>query len=302
MTEVVPLKLNGSDQLARLETGDTVAASFVHRGRQLRSEAFGTERRLAFAAPRFAPPATWMQGYHAVGNWIAGATATAPTEHGPSGGPYTEHLWPFNACVAQDYEGYPHNRYRNLEANLSDGNSPSYATRGYEQGDFLAAGAFTRGRSIVWEYTGTIANSVNADAMFEFVLEPIQPPPIAATDTFVGSYTGANRMRFLSDELGLTWSGTRRFEARIELVDEGRKAYSWRGDFRIYSSIGPALWSRPIEGSTAAGFDFLTQDSVLTTRFRVDRIANVDTYDATYQGLTTLQLAIKSVRCTPKGA
>lgn len=264
----IPLKLNASNELARFVDGDVVARS-------------------ALIAPRFKARRKLVHPYCAQGvDWVAGAAAAAPTGH-------PAHSYPFMVPTQINYEGHPHYNWRRLEANLSDGNTPAYNVNGYEAGDFIAAGDFIRGRRIVYDLTCRIYNSINADAFFEFVLEP---NPVA------GTYDGANRMRMLSDELGMTWSGERMMRARIELCNEGRTAYSWHGAFSMYhATTGAKVWAREVGGFANAGHDFLVDDAILQLRWRVDRIANIDTYNTTYQGLSTLKLAVRSIRCEPEG-
>jgi len=206
---------------------------------------------------------------------------------------YTEHLYPFMVATCLDYEGFPHDRHQRLESSLSSGGLSE--TLGYAHGEFIAAGEFSRGAKIVFDGCGYAANTVNTDAFFEFVLEP--NPTVAGAP----NYAGSNRMRMLSGELGQTWSGNRPFRYRVELYHEGAGTYSYYGDFTIIGGDGLASIKREVGGRVTSGFDWLTNDAFLQMRWRVDRIANLNTYNATYQGLSTLRLAIDNYGVNAEG-
>ena len=243
-----------------------------------------------------------LRAYCSVGSWIAGATPAAPTLpgdpvptlHGPSGGPYTEHLYPFMVATCLDYEGFPHDRHQRLESNLSSGNDSGL--KGYEAGDRIVAGDAI-GRTFEYELVGYAENQLNADAFFEAVLEP---NPTASTS----SYAGANRMRMLSGELGATWTGNRLCIFRAALHVYAQQAYAFEGTWRIYSSTGALFLERSAGGLVTGGFDWLT-DATLQLRWRVDRISKLNTYDATYQGAnqggTPLRWGVTQYAMTPKG-
>lgn len=206
---------------------------------------------------------------------------------------YTEHLYPFMVATCLDYEGFPHDRHQRLESSLASGSASE--TLGYAAGDFIAAGEFSRGAKLVYEGVGYCANTVNVDAFFEFVLEP--NPTVAGAPVFAGS----NRMRMLSGELGQTWSGNRPFKYRIELYAEGPTSYSYFGDFTIIGGDGLAAIRRECGGLVTGGFNWQTTDANLQLRWRVDRIANLNAYDATYQGLSTLRLAVNNYAVRGEG-
>jgi hypothetical protein len=199
---------------------------------------------------------------------------------------YTEHLYPFMVATCLDYEGFPHDRHQRLSASLASGNISE--TLGYAAGEFVAAGEFGRGAKIIFDGSGYCANTVNVDAFLEFVLEP--NPTVAG----VPNYAGTHRMRMLSGELGQTWSGNRPFKYRIELFHEGANAYSYFAEFTIIGGDGLASIKRECGGLVTGGFNWANTDAKLQLRWRVDRIANLNTYDATYQGLSTLRLAVKN--------
>lgn len=209
--------------------------------------------------------------------WTAGLLAAAPTVHGPTGGPYTEHSYPFMVATACDYEGYPHNRHRRLESNLSNANSPAIVKRGYEEGDFVVAGDLI-GRELNWELVGFVENNVNNDAFLEAVIEP---NPVA------GSLASANRLRLQSGELGLTWSGAVPCVFKAKLVVHGPTSVSCFGEWDIYTAAGQLY--RNIKTSVrnlSYGFNWLTTDAKVQLRWRVARIGNIDTYSTADQGST----------------
>jgi hypothetical protein len=206
---------------------------------------------------------------------------------------YTEHLYPWMVATCLDYEGYPHDRHQRLEASLSSGGLSE--TLGYAHGEFVAAGEFRNGAKIIFDGCGYAANTVNADAFFEFVLEP--NPTVAGAPV----YTGANRMRMLTGELGQTWTGNRAFRYRIELYNLGPDSYEYWGEFLVASGAGQTGIRREAGGRVTGGHNWMANDTNLQMRWRVDRIANLDTYDATYQGLTTLRLAIENYGVSAEG-
>ena len=233
-----------------------------------------------------------LRPYRAFGSWDAGAAAAAPTVHGATGGPYTEHLYPFMLATCLDYEGFPHNRYRRLEVNLSSGTNNDVVTRGYEAGDFIPKGDLI-GRKVRYELIGRV-KCTSADMFLEAVLEP---NPTASTSSYAGTY----RMRMLSGEIGTTWSGEAHCEFTCELSVSAADVYQWRGTWRIYSpSTGQLMIERHAAGFSDAGFNWLTTDANLSLRWRVDRIAKLNTYDATYQG-STLRWKVVEFACVPEG-
>jgi len=210
-----------------------------------------------------------------------------------------EHLHPFQVATALDYETYPHDRHQRMESNLSSGNNSML--RGYEAGDFIAAGDALALRRIVYEQSGFIQNAGWTDAFIEHVLEP--NPNVKGA--LAARYTGSNRMRMLSGELGLTWSGARKWTCRVELIVESATSYYWNAHHRIYGSDGSLVWEKECGGS-GTSFNWATTDATLQLRWRVDRIANLDTYADTYQGSTnqganTLRLDVREQSFLPGG-
>jgi hypothetical protein len=187
-----------------------------------------------------------------------------------------EHLHPFMMATVLDYEGFPHDRHQRLESNLSSGTNSRL--RGYEAGDFIAAGDALRLRRIVYEQSALMQNVGWPDAFVEHVLEPNPQVTVAST-----RYTGANRMRLLSGEIGLTWSGTRLLRTRVELVVDGATSYSWSAHWRLFGSNGALVWEKVASG-VGSSFNWALTDAALQLRWRVDRIAKLDAYDDTYQG------------------
>lgn len=234
------------------------------------------------------------RAYRTYGNWIAGATGSAPSLHGAG----TDHRWPWMVATCLDYETYPHDLHQRLESSLSSGNNSGI--KGYAEGDFIAKGEFWRGRKIRYDGSGYMQNGVNVDAFFEFDLIP---NPTASTS----NYEDANRMRMLSGEIGMTWTGNRGFDYEIELESKGAAAYSWRALFRLYESYeidggprGQVIWRQEVSGSVTSGLNWLLNDVVLQLAWRVARIADLNTYPGGNQG-STLQLAIQNYGFTPVG-
>lgn len=223
------------------------------------------------------------------GTWTAGANGTTPPNHGTD-------FYPFMVVTALDDDGYPHEFHGFLEPGGGAGTS-SY--RGYADGYWMPAGAFVEGQSVRFIYTGTLQNTaggIGADAFIEFVIEP------GAT---VGGFTGANRIRLLSEELGMTWSTptTRPFKAEILFTSKGIGKYAWHCIYTIGNKDGTNhLLVRECDGEKSGGFDFYANDCLLNLRFRMDDIANIDTYDDTYQGTTTSRLDILSWQAIPEGS
>lgn len=223
--------------------------------------------------------------------WTAGLLAAAPTLHGPTGGPYTEHSYPFMVATCCDYEGYPHNRHRRLESNLSNANTPAIVKKGYEEGDYIEAGDLI-GRELNWELVGFVENNVNNDAFLEAVIEP---NPVA------GSLAGANRLRLQSGELGLTWSGAVPCVFRAKLVVHSPTSVSAFGEWDVYTAAGPLY--RTIKAAvrnTSYGFNFLTTAAKMQLRWRVARIGNLDTYSTADQG-SSLKWGADSYAFNPVG-
>lgn len=232
---------------------------------------------------------------------ITVAEATATEASPPVGATITnlnEHLHPFMLATVLDHEGFPHDRHQRLESNLSSGSNSR--VRGYEAGDFVAKGDALLLRRIVYEQSAMVKNVGWSDAFVEHALEPNPQVTVAGT-----RFTGANRMRMLSGELGLTWSGERLLRTRIELVVDGAQSYSWSARWRLFGSGGAVVWERETGGS-GTSFNWASTDAVLQLRWRVDRIAKVDTYDdanqGANQGANLLRLDVREHAFLPGGA
>jgi hypothetical protein len=105
----------------------------------------------------------------------------------------------------------------------------------------------------------------------------------------------------LTGELGQTWTGNRALRYRIELYNLGPDSYEYWGEFLVASGAGQTGIRREAGGRVTGGHNWMANDTNLQMRWRVDRIANLDTYDATYQGLTTLRLAIENYGVSAEG-
>ncbi|MEK9721877.1 MAG: hypothetical protein VW405_00150, partial [Rhodospirillaceae bacterium] len=229
----------------------------------------------AFLTPRYSVRGR-IPELHRVGQWIAGDVddTNLTTSHGSA------HLFPFMCFSAVNFYGFPHLDHDRLASGGSGVNTSGF--NGYEEGLLLVAGALDEGDVIRFSAEGFMENTAHADAFVEFVLEP---------NPTAGTTAGANRMRMLSGELGATWTGTKAFRWEcLFAMGEGKA-----GDEYSYA------WSMYIEdvldvsgsGHVTSGHAFKTTDTYLGARFRVDEITNLDTYDTTYQALTTLRLEIQ---------
>jgi len=106
----------------------------------------------------------------------------------------------------------------------------------------------------------------------------------------------------LTGELGFTWTGAKacRWHALFTMgsaIDQDEYTLEWIfevADLGSYSGIE----------YVTSGQNFKVNDVTLSPRFRVDRIANIESYDATFQGLGTpgsdaLRLALPRLRVRP---
>jgi hypothetical protein len=184
-------------------------------------------------------------------------------------------LYPFMTWTEVDFYGYPHFKYKQMNGTSAANNQVS---NGYESGQRFRKGDMLRrpGRGARYEVRGRLRNKVWNSSFIEFVLEP---NPVAAT------YTGANRIRFLSGELNfLTGANDAFVTFWVQLHVESATAYSWEAELNIYSENGALLRTSKWGDYTTSGFNWLLNDCKLQLRWRVDRIENIDTYNATYQG------------------
>jgi hypothetical protein len=164
---------------------------------------------------------------------------------------------------------------------------------GYEDGVLLLAGGLDVEERVRFRAAGTLLNTTTADTFIELCLEPNPPLDIPGTSQF----TGANRMRMLTGELGATWTGTKRvlwecefYRGHANTGDEYH--YDWSIAIQDVLSVGG-------HGHVTGGFNFKSLDAYLCPRFRVDRIANLDTYDATFQDGTQRLLTFQKYDVEP---
>lgn len=156
---------------------------------------------------------------------------------------------------------------------------------GYASGLLILQGALDMEERVHMRASGLLENTVNADAFVEIVVEPNPPLDIVGTSQF----TGANRMRMNTGSLGATWTGKKRivwdFTLQLGHSNLGTEySYDWRIDVQDVLSVGGSV-------NVTGGFNFKeTAETTLCPRFRVDRLANLDIYDATFQALSTLKL------------
>lgn len=206
-----------------------------------------------------------------------------------------ENLFPFMTWATVDFYGYPHHKYvQMLNGNATD----LKVSRGYEAGQEFKKGDMVRrpGRGARYEVRGLLRNLGWADAFVEFVLEP---------NPSAGTLEGANRMRFLSGELGFLTTSDVLLTFWCELAVRSAAAYSWEGGMRAYSSSGALLMERCSGGHTTSGFNWIRSDCKLQLRWRVDRIANLDLYNDDFQGsnqgANELRLDVLRLKFQPVG-
>jgi hypothetical protein len=204
-------------------------------------------------------------------------------------------LYPFMCWAPLDYYSYPHHEFRQMPGQTVAGVGVS---KGWENGQRFRKGDLIArpGRGARWDIRAKLKNVGWTDAFFEFVLEP---------NPAVTVYAGANRVRFLSGELGYTDADWLLLDVSIELAVHRATEYSWTARAKLYSTTGALLREWDWGGFTESGLDVLQNDSKWQVRWRVDRIANLNTYDATYQGsnqgANLLRLDARRMAFTPIG-
>jgi hypothetical protein len=191
----------------------------------------------------------------------------------PPDPPFAASLYPFTTLTRLDFEEYPNWRDKRLEPNLSLGPQGWYV--GYEDGEFVSRGTFAPGRKLRWEMRLEVLCATHDDTFVEFVVEP---------NPRIGVHEGPDRLRCLTGALGTTWSGWRPGAAWFEVSTAGPKRFAVQGELAL-----PATASRP---ALSRGFDVEVEtvdydsrglDALWQLRWRIDRLANLDAYDGTYQ-------------------
>lgn len=191
----------------------------------------------------------------------------------PPDPPFSASLYPFTTLTKLDFEGYPNWRDKRLEFNLSLGPQGWYV--GYEDGEFVAAGAFTAGRVLRWDLQLEVLCATHADTFVELVLEP---------NPRVGVHDGPDRMRCLTGELGDTWDGYRPAQAFVEVEALARHEFVARGQLAIPASGGHAALARTFTVPLVSTlYNAHRVDALWQLRWRIDRIAHLDLYDGTHQ-------------------
>lgn len=238
-------------------------------------------RRPSIIAPSRASGVEWYSPRRQRGNKVAGgageSAASGPLylpsfltdNHGT-----TNHLFPYMLWTGVDYYGLPHNLHARIRGTSL---ATTSRQRGYEFGEPVMAGDARDGSSFVWEIAGTAQNVGWLDAFFEFAVE-VNPT--------VNDYAGDSLIRFVMPELGATWSGTRRWTARIELRPVGIDGGTATLEFKLYSSTGAVLFEWSGAGSFTGGHNWMTTDARLQVRWRVDRdvATRRDVFDGLNQG------------------
>ena len=151
---------------------------------------------------------------------------------------------------------------RGLQSNASGFN-------GYEEGLLVLADSLRSEESIRFRAVGYIENPSDSDSFVEFVLEQ---------NHVAGVHAGT---RMLSGELGATWTSPLAFWWDCEFI----QGYDSDEHYIKWSMRIPGILSKEGGVRVTGAVNMTTTDTLLCPRFRVDNIANIDTYgDPTYQG------------------
>lgn len=203
----------------------------------------------------------WARNWSHKGRWRCGGFDA------PANPPHVVHDYPFQTVALLDYTERPNYLLQCLESSLSTGANSGYY--GCEDGEYIEASLMTQDRRLRWGGRFLCMNATHDDTFIEFVVEP---------NHVVGTLDGPDRFRFTTDELGICWSGYERGEYQLEITSRGTY-FELGGWVRIGN-----LYEYHFGGSlTPTDWDPITDDAVFSQRFRIDRIANIDTYDGTYQ-------------------
>jgi len=112
-------------------------------------------------------------------------------------------------------------------------------------------------------------------------------------------------MRFPTGELGFLTTTDVLLAFWCELAVQSAAKYSWEGGIKIYSSTHAKLLDVELGGYTDAGHNWLRNLTILQLRWRVDRIANIDTYNDDFQGSNQgadeLRLDMRRMKFQPIG-
>ncbi len=158
--------------------------------------------------------------------------------------------------------------------------SNSSGMNGYAEGLFMLANSLEVEERIRFEASGIMENPAvggGSDAFVEFVLEP---NPQDNFDTPGSSqYSGANRIRMLSGEMGATWTGSKRFLWTCEFyLGSNSTGDEYHADWTIEVEDVLSVSGRE---HVTGGHDFKRNETYLSPRFRVelDQTARLNTYD-----------------------
>jgi hypothetical protein len=207
-------------------------------------------------------------------------------------------LFPFMNWCEVDFYGYPHHLFKQMNGSSAGNNQVS---RGYEAGQKIRKGDFLRrpGRGVRYELRGFLTNVTWQDAFAEFVLEP------NVVCSPAGVFTSPNRMRMGTEEIGVISGSSMFFTFWCELAVNRAQEHSYEGEFRLYSSTGRLIRAIPWGGGIVGGFNWLQNDAKIQLRWRVDRIANLDTYNdvnqGSNQGANLLRLDVRRWKYVPIG-
>lgn len=164
---------------------------------------------------------------------------------------------------------------------------------GFAEGLLLLKDSLDAEERVRFRAGGFVENTANTDAFIEFVLEPNPPLDIPGTSQF----TGARRMRMLTGEFGAMWTGKKRILWECDFfLGHANTGDEYFFDWRI--TIQDVLSISGLEHVTS-GFNFKETDAYLCPRFRIDRIANLDIYDATFQAVAGRRLELQKYDAGP---
>ena len=249
----------------------------LHPGAMLALDQVGDSLRLGARPPVWTPPGSRARrgrGYRDVrrcGTRTAGAqgdTTKLADNHGAS------NLFPRMLWAGLDVYGFPHNRHKRLE-NDSLGNDSGEL--GYEFGHDVSAGDFRDGRGMIFAGRGRAENVGWSNAFWDWALE---------FNPTAGVFNGANRLRMISPDLDVTWSGELVFDYRVELRSEGWKTFSVVGVWKIFAANGRLLRTWESAASLVSSVDPLASDLRVQLSWRVERdqATRLDVFDNANQG------------------
>jgi hypothetical protein len=228
-----------------------------------------TASKTGAGVARFVHTTSTWAGTYTAGNWIHSAEFT-----GANNG-----YWYITAVSGADLDVLdPLDLVTNETGGEVRGTTVNSSRfNGYEEGLRVPADALRHQERIEFYAAGFIQNNENGDAFVEFVLD-VNPT--------AGVHAGT---RMLSGELGATWIGELPFWWRAGFVrgyDVDEYFIDWR--MRI-----PGVLDTEGGEHVTGGVDMKTTAAILSPRFRIDQITNLDIYDDTFQANADLRLELQ---------